>query len=212
MVIFMLFAHLIPAFLQKESCLPREFISLAFPGFHKEVIAWLLWKLQENNLKWCLGGILLAPLSIKGLWSWSYLSCLWEPSLNQSVILTPCFSTWIPLRENVREEMWEARAVLNHTSLVWSCIFTALADEAPPPGIWPEQRLEARASPWPSKGFLLLEEPQSQSVGFASWSSAIYRWLKFWAPSTLERQASLWAAGVHLRPWCKQNVLWSYLI
>ena len=80
------------------------------------------------------------------------------------------------------------------------------------PGIWPQQRLESRAPLWLSKDFLLLEEPQWEGcIGFASWSVAIYRTLKF---ELLAPERDRQAHGLVACAWqlCRQDVLWSCLV
>lgn len=134
-------------FLQKELFSQRFPLSSFFLGLCKAIIAWLLWKHQESNLKKCLEGIfffLLASLSIRGLWSPSYSSCLQEPSLNQYFDVKSMFSTPGPLRET-----WGKRlgSLTSSITLLLSLDLTSAALSrwvSNHHGAWPEQRLGSR--------------------------------------------------------------------
>lgn len=101
-VIFMLFAHFIPAFLQNEFYFSQRIYLSSFSWILHRTNCLTALEASRKQLEIIPVGILRAPFPPEAVES-QLPQCLQEPSLTQVVILSQSFSTRIPSGE-AREE------------------------------------------------------------------------------------------------------------
>lgn len=134
-----------------------------------------------------------APLSIRGLWSRSYLRCLQEPSLIQGVILNRCFSTRTPSGRGEERDVrgWD-RPQSHFSGLILHphCIKQTRLGH---PGFGQNRGWNQGLPLGLQKcSFSCKHRSHPACVGFASRYGAGHRLLKFCAPSPPARCASPW--------------------